>query len=41
MVGQLRQLAEQVIALRGKFEQEVRKFQAAKVKVRETCGGKR
>ena len=27
--------------MRGKFEEEVRKFKVAQVKVRETCGGKR
>ena len=41
VVGQFRQPAEQVRALRGKFEEEVGKFKAAEVKVRETCGGKR
>ena len=41
VVGQLRQPAEQIRALRGKFEEEVRKFKAAEVTVTEMCGGKR
>ena len=41
VVGQFTQPAEEVRALRARFEEQLRKFKAAEVKVRETCGGER
>ena len=41
VVTQFRKPAEEVRALRARFEDELRKFKAAEVKVRESCGGKR
>ena len=41
VVTQFRKPAEEVRVLRARFEDELRKFKAAEVKVRESCGGKR
>ena len=41
MVKEFRQPAQQVRVLRGKFEEEVKKFKAAEQRVREMCRGKR
>ena len=41
VVKEFRLFADQVRVLRGKFEEEVKKFQGAEQRVRETCGGKR